>query len=166
MNLNNFSKGDHFFKTRWGTLKIKFTPAGLDQILFADDSHQQLNDDVYFRNNFVNWFNDFQNATTDERWNAFSPRGTDFQRQVWRALLEIPFGSKVHYGEIAAQIGRPKAYRAVGSAVGANPIALLIPCHRVVPANGGVGNYRWKPDRKQALLEAEEASNSSILQLF
>lgn len=80
---------------------------------------------------------------------------TSFQSRVWHALLEIPAGQTITYGELARRIGQPTASRAVGRAVGANPVALLIPCHRVVPVTGGVGSYRWGPARKRRLLNAE-----------
>jgi AraC family transcriptional regulator of adaptative response/methylated-DNA-[protein]-cysteine methyltransferase len=70
-------------------------------------------------------------------------RGTNFQVQVWRALLRVPTGSVTSYGAVARAIGRPRAVRAVGSAVGANPVAWLIPCHRVLRGDGGLGGYRW-----------------------
>jgi AraC family transcriptional regulator of adaptative response/methylated-DNA-[protein]-cysteine methyltransferase len=83
--------------------------------------------------------------------------GTPFQLAVWNALLNIPFGGTTTYGALAAEIGRPKAFRAVGSAVGDNPIFYAIPCHRVLPASGGIGNYYWGPEIKKALLDWEKA---------
>lgn len=79
-------------------------------------------------------------------------KGTNFQLQVWRALLEIPPGGLVTYGAIAKRLGKPGASRAVGQAVGANPISYLIPCHRVIASAAGLGGYRWGLERKQALL--------------
>jgi AraC family transcriptional regulator, regulatory protein of adaptative response / methylated-DNA-[protein]-cysteine methyltransferase len=84
-------------------------------------------------------------------------RGTNFQIKVWEALLRIPAGGAVSYGDIAAAVGSPKAGRAVGSAVGANRIAYLIPCHRVIRAAGETGQYRWGIFRKQAMLARESA---------
>lgn len=81
--------------------------------------------------------------------------GTPFQRIVWQALLEIPFASQRSYREIAENIGNPNASRAVGSAVGANSVAILIPCHRVVHSDGKLGNYRWGKQLKRDLLEWE-----------
>lgn len=81
--------------------------------------------------------------------------GTPFQLEVWRALLRIPFGSRVSYGELAARVGRPDAIRAVGTAVGRNPVAFLIPCHRVVRTGGGMGGYMWGVERKRAMLAWE-----------
>jgi AraC family transcriptional regulator of adaptative response/methylated-DNA-[protein]-cysteine methyltransferase len=82
-------------------------------------------------------------------------RATAFQWQVWEALTAIPAGSTRTYAEVAAAIGRPTAARAVARACATNPVALAIPCHRVVPAAGGVGGYRWGASRKQALLARE-----------
>jgi len=82
-------------------------------------------------------------------------RATAFQWQVWNALAGIPRGETRSYAEIAAAIGRPQAARAVARACATNPVALAIPCHRVVPAAGGVGEYRWGADRKKALLARE-----------
>ena len=82
-------------------------------------------------------------------------QATAFQWQVWEALAAIPYGSTRTYAEVAAAIGRPEAARAVARACAANPVALAIPCHRVVPSAGGVGGYRWGASRKEALLAAE-----------
>ena len=87
----------------------------------------------------------------------FDLYGTDFQKSVWEALLNIPAGTTVSYGDVANDIGRPKACRAVGTAVGENPISLLIPCHRVVRSDGGLGNYGWGLGLKEQLLKAEKA---------
>jgi len=114
----------------------------------------------------MDWLRAFLSMSTDEQWSALSPQGTDFQQSVWRALLDISIGTQMTYKQIAANIGQPTASRAVGSAIAANPIALLIPCHRVVPQSGGTGNYRWGPDRKLALLEAEQIAGTSLDQLF
>jgi AraC family transcriptional regulator of adaptative response/methylated-DNA-[protein]-cysteine methyltransferase len=83
-------------------------------------------------------------------------RGTVFQRRVWEALRRIPRGETRTYGEIARQIGAPAAVRAVGSACGANPVALVVPCHRAVRADGGLGGYAWGLPVKKRLLEIEK----------
>ena len=82
-------------------------------------------------------------------------KGTNFQIKVWEALLKIPAGAAVSYGALAEAAGRPGAGRAVGTAVGRNPIAYLIPCHRVLRSNGAVGGYRWGTARKKAMLGYE-----------
>src|SRR5437016_3266910 len=83
-------------------------------------------------------------------------RGTVFQRRVWQALSRIPRGETRTYGEIARAIGNPAAVRAVGSACGANPVALVVPCHRAVRTDGGLGGYAWGIARKKRLLELEK----------
>jgi len=82
-------------------------------------------------------------------------RGTAFQQRVWQALREIPAGSRVSYTDIARRIGAPKSVRAVAQACAANPVAVAIPCHRVVRTDGALSGYRWGVDRKRALLERE-----------
>jgi AraC family transcriptional regulator of adaptative response/methylated-DNA-[protein]-cysteine methyltransferase len=88
-------------------------------------------------------------------------QGTNFQLKVWEALLRIPPGACVTYGDLARAVGAPRASRAVGAAVGANMISLLIPCHRVILASGVVHNYRWGAPRKRALLAMEEAMTNA-----
>lgn len=88
---------------------------------------------------------------------ALAPRGTDFQRTVWAELAAIPLGVTRSYGEVAAAIGRPGAARAVGAATGRNPLSIVVPCHRLVGATGGMTGYPGGVDRKRALL-AHEAS--------
>ena len=82
--------------------------------------------------------------------------GTDFQKTVWNELLKIPFGETATYGEIAAALQNPKAYRAVGTAIGDNPVAVLIPCHRVLRTDGTLGGYHWGLEHKVQLLEWEK----------
>ena len=82
-------------------------------------------------------------------------KGTPFQLKVWQALLNIPAGSLQSYGTVAQRIGSPNAARAVGTAIGQNPVALLIPCHRVIRESGIIGGYRWQRGRKMAILAHE-----------
>ena len=84
-----------------------------------------------------------------------APAGTPFQRRVWSELRALPCGETVSYAELARRAGRPRAVRAVAQACGANPIAVLIPCHRVIAANGAISGYRWGVARKRALLARE-----------
>ena len=86
-------------------------------------------------------------------------RGTPFQQDVWRALRAIPPGTTTTYGELAARLGRPQSARAVGAACGANPLAILVPCHRVVAQTGALAGYRWGVARKQALLQRESLAH-------
>ncbi len=83
--------------------------------------------------------------------------GSPFQLAVWNRLLRIPAGSTSTYSRVAAECGYPRAVRAVGSAVGSNPISVIVPCHRVLPASGAIGNYGGGPDKKEYLLNLEHA---------
>jgi len=85
-----------------------------------------------------------------------NPIGTEFQQAVWAALGRIPAGETTTYAKIAEAIGRSKAVRAVGTAIGANPIAYLIPCHRVIRTDGGLGGFRWGLEIKKKMLEWEK----------
>ena len=85
----------------------------------------------------------------------FDLRGTAFQKNVWNTLFKIPYGVLVSYGQVAEDIGKPKASRAVGNAVGENPVAIVIPCHRVVRGNGGIGGFGGGLPRKRILLNVE-----------
>jgi methylated-DNA-[protein]-cysteine S-methyltransferase len=93
-------------------------------------------------------------------------RGTNFQQRVWKALLTIPYGETRSYGEIAEQIGVPGAARAVGLANGHNPIAIVVPCHRVIGAGGSLTGYGGGLDRKRTLLELENKRAAVNLTLF
>jgi AraC family transcriptional regulator of adaptative response/methylated-DNA-[protein]-cysteine methyltransferase len=88
---------------------------------------------------------------------ALHVKGTNFQLKVWEALLGVPDGAVTTYGELAAAVGDPKAARAVGTAMGSNPISYLIPCHRVIRSTGELGGYAWGPDRKRVMLALETA---------
>jgi len=83
-------------------------------------------------------------------------KGTDFQMHVWRETMKIPYGETVSYSELAVRVGNPRACRAVGSALGANPTVLLIPCHRVIRKSGGLGGFGGKTRIKRMLLELEQ----------
>lgn len=83
-------------------------------------------------------------------------QGTDFQKSVWAMLQDIPVGETRSYSEVAQQLGRPKAVRAVANACAANPLALIIPCHRILRADGGISGYRWGVERKRAVLAKEK----------
>ncbi|WP_028470180.1 methylated-DNA--[protein]-cysteine S-methyltransferase [Neptunomonas japonica] len=88
--------------------------------------------------------------------------GTAFQLKVWDSLLKIPKGRLASYGEIATAIGNPKASRAVGTAIGSNPVAFLIPCHRVIQASGSVGGYMWGSTRKSAIIGWEASQKATL----
>lgn len=95
-----------------------------------------------------------------KHWRTGSPleielAGTPFQIEVWNLLREVKFGQTITYGELAARLGKPEAARAVGGAVGENKIGLAVPCHRVLPAGGGLGGFRWGLPMKESVLRGE-----------
>ncbi len=91
-----------------------------------------------------------------------APAGTEFQKRVWDELYRIPFGASISYGELARRIGQPTASRAVGAANGRNPISIIVPCHRVIGANGTLTGYGGGMDRKKWLLEHEARCRSCL----
>jgi AraC family transcriptional regulator of adaptative response/methylated-DNA-[protein]-cysteine methyltransferase len=154
----------------FGKLRIASTPLGYCSVepAFDADQHQGLLEARFpgasiekthspLHEDFVKQLN---NPTASLRFHLL---GTDFQRRVWKALLEIPFGSTSSYGVLATAIGHPHACRAVGTAVGANPIFIAIPCHRVLPATGKVGGFRWGGALKAQLLAWEKEKRSDYL---
>ena len=95
----------------------------------------------------------------------YDVKATAFQRMVWDYLTTIPEGQTMHYSEVASAIGRPKATRAVARACATNPVALVVPCHRVVPKTGGTGGYRWGSELKTKLLTMEKRrANPKLIQ--
>ncbi|RJY18104.1 methylated-DNA--[protein]-cysteine S-methyltransferase [Parashewanella spongiae] len=86
---------------------------------------------------------------------ALAPKGTEFQHQVWQALVEVNYGASCSYSDIANKINRPKAVRAVGAANGANPIAIIVPCHRIIGKSGKLTGYAYGLKMKQSLLDLE-----------
>ena len=91
-----------------------------------------------------------------------APGGTPFQAQVWAALRRVPYGTTTTYGALAAQIGRPAAVRAVGAANGRNPVGIVVPCHRVVGADGSLTGYAGGLDRKRFLLDLERGATGQL----
>lgn len=125
-----------------------------DQALFQEEAgDQQYMDDVIRQtiDQLQEWF---AGDRTDFDL-PLAPEGTDFQQRVWQELLEIPFGETCTYGQLAHTLNKPTAARAVGAANGKNPIALIIPCHRVNGANGSLTGYAFGIERKKLLLEME-----------
>ncbi|MCE3231611.1 MAG: ada [Alphaproteobacteria bacterium] len=88
-------------------------------------------------------------------------QATDLQRAVWKELTRIPYGETISYEELAKRVGKPKAVRAVASAVGENPISIAIPCHRIILKSGGIGEYHWGSDIKEKLLAYEQAKKQT-----
>ncbi|WP_294208526.1 methylated-DNA--[protein]-cysteine S-methyltransferase [uncultured Chryseobacterium sp.] len=151
----------------FGPILTASTTKGICHMAFEDDQEKAL-EDLKFR---------FPNASFMERQTAFHAsalsifskdwnrpesvklhlKGTDFQLKVWQSLLAIPVGKLSTYGSLAGKISHSGASRAVGTAIGSNPVAFLIPCHRVIRSSGEIGGYRWGSDRKQLMIGWENA---------
>ena len=156
-----------YAETPFGNILVASTAKGICYMAFADDEKQGLVDlQQHFPKAYFKQMLDMmqQNAlyifTHD--WSKLSQiklhlKGTDFQLKVWETLLKIPMGQLATYGTIAQKIKNPNALRAVGTAIGSNPVAFLIPCHRVIQSTGIFGGYMWGPTRKTAIIGWEAA---------
>jgi methylated-DNA-[protein]-cysteine S-methyltransferase len=134
--------------------RISFVELAPDPDLVRDDAHPVLAETARQLQEYF--------AGTRMRFDLpLALEGTSFQRRVWDALLEIPYGATCSYAELARRIGAPAAVRAAGSANGANPIAIVVPCHRVIATGGGLGGYGGGLDRKQCLLELERQASTA-----
>ncbi|SHH79203.1 bifunctional helix-turn-helix domain-containing protein/methylated-DNA--[protein]-cysteine S-methyltransferase [Wenyingzhuangia marina] len=155
------------YSSIFGAILIANTDKGICHISFIDDLETDIQ---YLKNRYPNatYKNEkhllqnqavdiFQNPLTNKTSLQLHIKGTDFQLKVWEALLKIPLGKLSTYGDIAQQIQQPKASRAVGTAIGNNPIAFLIPCHRVIKSTGVFGNYMWGATRKTSIIGWEAA---------
>ncbi|HLA52281.1 MAG TPA: methylated-DNA--[protein]-cysteine S-methyltransferase [Flavitalea sp.] len=163
-----------FASSPFGNLIIASTGKGICYLAFADGGEETAL--LELRHQFSNA--KFTNTTDQYQEDALKIfaqdwtqadkirlhlRGTEFQLKVWQALLQVPMGSLVTYSGLAGRLGKPSASRAVGSAVGDNPIAFLIPCHRVITATGATGNYHWGATRKLAIIGWESARRENEL---
>jgi len=126
---------------------------------FLNELSTQINDEPEYRPSKLDtlslWLDDYFKGKSSNYSGSFDLRGTDFQKKVWKAIYKIPYGKLTSYGLLAKAIKKPKASRAVGNAVGQNPITILIPCHRVVWNNGGIGGFGGGLNRKRFLLNVE-----------
>ena len=113
------------------------------------------NDDLAIFREVKDWFDDYFDGLNPEIDFKLKPQGSEFRRKVWRILSEIPYGETLTYGEIASRLSPTMSAQAVGGAVGHNPLAILIPCHRVIGADGKLTGYAGGIDRKIKLLELE-----------
>lgn len=159
-----------FHNCPFGAALVMVTDRGLAGLAFSDSGDEKAClEDMTCRWPNAEYIEDRQ-ATTPYadrifqpgRWTSDQPLrvvliGTDFQVSVWQSLLKIPFGKAVTYSDIARDIGRPTAMRAVGAAVGANPISFVVPCHRALGKNGALTGYHWGLTRKRAMLGWESA---------
>ncbi|RQO38134.1 cysteine methyltransferase [Chryseobacterium sp. KBW03] len=151
-----------FSESPFGNILVASTEKGICYMAFEDDKETALGElEKKFPNaSFIEKQDALQkNALSifDKDWTKLNTiklhlKGTDFQLKVWESLLTIPMGKLSTYGSLAEKIGNPKASRAVGTAIGSNPVAFLIPCHRVIQSTGHLGGYRWGIERKQLMM--------------
>jgi len=157
-----------FAESPFGALIVAATPKGISYMAFYDDGQDKALAELkkQFPNASYHQLLDAQQQNAlflfTQDWKKLNRihlhiKGTPFRFKVWEALLGIPMGQLSTYGDIAGSLHHPKASRAVGSAVGDNPVAFLIPCHRVVRSTGETGQYHWGPERKTAIIGWEVA---------
>ena len=162
-----------FAESPFGNIIVASTPKGICYIAFADDREQAF---AHLLAQFPNaFYTQMVDAVQQEAlfifkkdWSQLSNiklhlKGTNFQLKVWEALLNIPIGGLSTYASVAASILQPTASRAVGSAVGDNPVAFLIPCHRVIKSTGEFGQYHWGATRKSAMIGWEAAKINATI---
>lgn len=161
-----------FAQSPFGQIIVASTGKGVCHMAFEEDEEQAL---VTLKQRFPYGFyqhhvDKFQQDALlifQKDWQQLDQiklhlHGTVFQLKVWDSLLKIPKGHLASYGEIATAMGNPKASRAVGTAIGSNPVAFLIPCHRVIQANGHVGGYMWGATRKSAIIGWEASQEAAL----
>lgn len=156
-----------FAESPFGNLVVASTSKGVCHMAFEDDDEKSLDDlrrkfpnatlqrklDLLQQNALFIFQNDWSKLPEIK----LHLKGSEFQLKVWESLLKIPMGKLSTYGEIAKGIGNPNASRAVGTAIGSNPVAFLIPCHRVIQSSGNFGGYMWGTTRKTAIIGWEGA---------
>ncbi|OGJ64163.1 hypothetical protein A3C37_04000 [Candidatus Peribacteria bacterium RIFCSPHIGHO2_02_FULL_53_20] len=145
-------------ETSLGCLSIRGTPKGILAVTFEATQTSEDFEHSRFLEQCLQELEEYFSGNRRAFTVPLVMRGTDFQQRVWDALLEIPFGQTVTYGQLAKEVGHPGAARAVGTAVGDNPLAIIVPCHRVLPASGGIGEYASGSDKKEWLLKHEGVS--------
>ena len=156
-----------FAESPFGNILVASTKKGICYMAFADDEKKELgNLKLLFPNaNFKQVVDEVQQNALfifTQDWNKLNEiklhlKGTAFQLKIWETLLKVPAGQLTTYGALASSINKPAASRAVGSAVGHNPVAFLIPCHRVIKSSGAIGEYHWGSTRKMAMIGWEAA---------
>lgn len=146
-----------YIKTPVGFLFVKEDENGICAVNFTDESGEEQLQNAKFLNEAKKQLSEYFSGERKEFNIPLSLTGTDFQKRVWNELKKIPYGKTVCYGDIAAAIGDPKACRAVGMAIHRNPVAIIIPCHRVIGKNGSLTGFAAGIDKKQKLLTFEKA---------
>ncbi len=169
---NNLTINYDFAKSPFGNLIVASTPKGVCYMAFYENEIDALNGlkqkfpnaaiqlkSVLMQQDALSIFQDDWSKIYKIKLHL---KGTEFQLKVWETLLRIPVGKLCSYGTIAAQIGNLNAHRAVGTAIGSNPVAFIIPCHRVIQSSGNIGGYMWGSIRKAAIIGWESAKEDLV----
>ncbi|WP_308749236.1 methylated-DNA--[protein]-cysteine S-methyltransferase [uncultured Anaerococcus sp.] len=144
-----------FFESPLGIIKISYE-AKIRKIELVDEIDENSEENELFnifKDQLLEYFEG--KRTNFDHLELLDPKGTDFQKSVWRSLLKIPYGETSSYKEIAKNIGNPRATQAVGTAIGKNPFLIIIPCHRVIKADGSLGGFAYGRETKRKLLKIE-----------
>lgn len=143
-----------YLKTPIGTVEIRASEKGITHLIFVEDKAEK----VCMSSIIQQCKKELHEYFEGQRIQFTVPldaEGTEFQQSVWDCLLRIPFGQSASYSDLAKEMNKPKAVRAVGAANGRNPISIIVPCHRVIGHDGSLTGYAWGLERKQWLLEHE-----------
>lgn len=144
-----------YYSSPVGILEIKSTESHITQLLFKESAKTSSENIPAVMKECIRQLDEYFSGNRKDFTLPLAPEGTIFQRSVWKALQTIPYGQTISYKELAERVENPKACRAVGTANGRNPIAIIIPCHRVIAANGTLGGYAGGLDIKTILLKLE-----------
>lgn len=153
---------NYIFQSPLGKLKATFKGEFLVGLIFTDDvisSEQDTGEKEQF---LCNELSAYFLGELKEFKTPIKAKGTPFQEKVWKLLCEIPIGEKCSYKVLSEKFGDPKAIRAIATANGANPISIIIPCHRVIGSDGNLRGYAWGLDKKRSLLELESRHSKSL----
>ena len=153
-----------YYKSPLGILKISADEKGIREIDFVKDKVKSIqNSSSEIIKQCIRQLDEYFQGKRKSFELKLNPEGTEFQRKVWKELLKIPYGTTLSYGEIARRIKNQKAVRAVGQAIGRNPISIVIPCHRVIGGDGKLTGYASGLLRKEWLLKHEGAVSDCLL---
>ncbi|MEY5049256.1 MAG: hypothetical protein RLZZ175_2615 [Bacteroidota bacterium] len=159
-----------FYDSKFGEIIIASTSKGICYLMYIENENTAFDSlkNKFPNANFQNQTDNFHKIALEYLCNPKTElelnlhiKGSDFQINIWNILLDIPFGKTTTYGNIAQKINQPKASRAVGTAIGKNPIAYIIPCHRVIQNSGSLGGYMWGIARKSKILAWEREVEST-----
>lgn len=144
-----------------GSLKVTASEKGLVKVSLMNKKGDQQKPQQKLLNEIINQIKEYFAGHRRMFDVPLDREGTDFQKKVWKETAKIPFGKTLTYSDIAKKIGHPKAVRAVGTALGKNPVCIVIPCHRVLPKSGGIGSYAYGAKMKKWLLSHETTVTAS-----